>query len=147
ARSGQGNLFPLLCFAVRQLSTSPRTIQLLHLALGATATFAFARWAPFRRRQRALFVLGYFPFYEYAVISRHYVAGALLVWLACLAARSRRPAVPLGAALGLLCQTTVYGWILALALAVGWALDRRLRPREAPPLPPAEAAAGLALGL
>jgi hypothetical protein len=146
-RSGQGYLFPVLCFLARQVSTSPRAMQLLHLVLAGAAAFAFAYWAPFGRRERALFTLGYFPFYEYAVISRHYVVGALLVWLACAAARSRRPALALGAALGLLCQTTVYGYILALALVCGWLLDRRLRRGEVPPLPRAETAAGFALAL
>jgi len=147
ARSGQGYLFPLLCFLARQVSTSPRAMQAVHLVLAGGAAFVFARWAPLGRRERALFVLGYFPFYEYAVISRHYVAGALLVWLACAAARSRPPALALGAALGLLCQTTVYGYILAIALACGWMLDRRLRRGEVEPLPRAEATAGVALGL
>jgi hypothetical protein len=147
ARSGQGYLFPLLCFLARQVSTSPRAMQLVHLVLAGAATFVFARWAPLGRRERTLFVLGYFPFYEYAVISRHYAAGALLVWLACIAARSRRPALALGTVLGLLCQTTVYGYILALALACGWLLDRWLRRRELAPLPRGEALAGLALAL
>lgn len=147
ARSGQGYLFPLLCFLARQVSTSPLAMQLVHLVLVGAAAFVFARWAPFGRRERALFVLGYFPFYEYAVISRHYVLGALLVWLACAAMRSRRPALALGAVLGLLCQTTVYGVILAFVLAGGWLLDRWLRRREVAPLPRGEAAAGLVLGL
>ncbi len=147
ARSGQGYLFPLLCFLAGQVSTSPRAMQLMHLVLAGGAAFAFARWAPLGRRERALFVLGYFPFYEYAVISRHYAAGALLAWLACAAALSRRPALALGAALALLCQTTVYGYILALAIACGWLLDRWFRRGELAPLPRGEAAAGLALAL
>lgn len=150
ARSGQGYLFPLLCFLARQVSTSPLAMQLLHLLLAGAAAFAFARWAPLGRRERALFVLGYFPFYEYAVISRHYVLGALLIWLACAAARKRSPALALGAALGLLCQTTVYGCILAIALACGWLLDRWFRRTEVAPLPRAprfDTAAGLVLGL
>lgn len=147
SRSGQGYLFPLLCFLARQVSTSPLAMQALHLVLAMAAAFAFARWAPFPRRERALFVLGYFPFYEYAVISRHYVVGALLTGLACAAARSRRPALALGVALGLLCQTTVYGYILAIAVACGWGLDRWLRRDEVAPLPRAEAAAGLGLAL
>jgi hypothetical protein len=157
SRSGQGNLFPLLCFLVRQVSTSPLAMQGLHLVLAAAAAFAFVRWAPGSRLERALFAFGYFPFYEYAVISRHYVAGALLAWLACAAARAtrgQRPAlgvVALGAALGLLCQTTVYGYVLALALAGGWCLDRRLRRgerrEEIVRLPLAAAAAGLGLAL
>ncbi|HYH45962.1 MAG TPA: hypothetical protein VEG34_09755 [Thermoanaerobaculia bacterium] len=145
ARSGQGYLFPLLCYLARQVSTSPLAMQLLHLVVAGTAVFVFARWAPFGRWERALFVLGYFPFFEYAVISRHYALGALLVWLACVAMRLRRPAIALGAALGLLCQTTVYGVVLALALGGGWLLDRWLRRRELSPLPWPDAVAGLAL--
>ncbi|HET6344918.1 MAG TPA: hypothetical protein VFH51_08295, partial [Myxococcota bacterium] len=141
-RSGQGYLFPLLCFLARQVSTSLRAMQGLHLILAAAAAFAFVRWAPLERRERALFVFGYFPFYEYAVISRHYVAGALLAWLACAAARSRRPALALGVALGLLCQTTVHGYILALAIACGWWLGR-----EEIRIPRGEAAAGIGLAL
>jgi len=146
-RSGEGYLFPLVCFLARQVSTSPRAMQLVHLMLAMAATFVFVRWAPLGRRERALLVLGYFPFYEYAVISRHYVAGVLLVWLACAAAHCRRPALGLGASLGLLCQTTVYGYILAIALAAGWMLDRRLRRREVTPVPRAEAAVGVVLFL
>jgi hypothetical protein len=147
ARSGQGYFFPLLCYLAGQVSASPRAMQIVHLVLVGVAAYVFARWAPFGRRERALFVLGYFPFYEYAVISRHYVAGALLAWLACAAARSRRPALALGAALGLLCQTTVYGYILALAIAAGWLLDRRLHSGERPPLARGDVLAGLGVGL
>lgn len=142
---GSGYLFPMLSFLVRLVWPSPRSMQLLHGAVAAAAAFAFARWAPLGRRERALFVFGYFPFYEYAVISRSYSTGMLLVWLACAATRSRRPALALGAVLGLLCQTTIYHYILSIALACGWLLDRWLQRREMPPLPWAEAAGGLVL--
>lgn len=147
SRSGQGYLFPFLCYLAGQAWPSPRALQILHLLIASAAAFVFARWAPLDRRERAIFLLGYFPFYEYAVISRHYAAGALLVWLACAGARSRRPALALGLTLGLLCQTTVYGYILALAIACGWLLDRRLRRGELPQLQWGEALTGLALGL
>ena len=147
ARSGQGYLFPVLCYLAGRVWSSPLAMQMVHLLLAGAGAYVFARWAPFGQIERALFVLGYFPFYEYAVISRHYAAGVLLLWLACAAARSRRPALGVGAALGLLCQTTVYGYILAIAVAVGWLLDRRLHRNEAPPIPRGEAAAGLVLGL
>lgn len=147
---GSGYLFPMLSFLGRLVWPSPRSMQLLHGAVAAAAAFAFARWAPLGRRERALFVFGYFPFYEYAVISRSYSTGLLLVWLACAATRSRRPALALGSALGLLFQTTVYHYILSIALACGWLLDRWLRRRETPqtlPLPWAEVAGGLVLAV
>jgi hypothetical protein len=155
-RSGQGYLFPVLLYLASQISTSPLAMQLVHLLLAGAAVFVFARWAPLGLGERSLFLLGYFPFYEYAVISRHYVAGVLLVWCACAAARGRRPALAplaplalpaLGAALGLLCQTTVYGAILAGAIAAGWLFDRWLRRAEAEPMRWPVAGAALALFL
>jgi hypothetical protein len=146
-RSGEGYLFPLLCVLARQVSASPRAMQFLHLVLVVAASFVFARWATFRRWERALFLLGYFPFYEYAVISRHYVVGMLLLWLSCAAIRNRWPPLVLGGILGLLCQTTVYGSILAIAVACGWLLDRWLRRGDLPRLKASETLAGLALAL
>ncbi|MEO7795599.1 MAG: hypothetical protein ABIV06_12590 [Thermoanaerobaculia bacterium] len=148
ARSGQGSLFPLLCYFASGFSVAPRVLQGLHLVLAVAGVFAFVRWAPLRRAHRVLFVLGYLPFYEYAVISRHYAAGALLLWLACAAMGRRRPAIALGAALGLLCQTTVYGFILAVAVGAGWLVDRRIR-RQAPadPAPPPSASSAAPIPL
>ena len=140
---GSGYLFPLLCYLLRQVWTSPRAMQLAHLLVAGAAAFAFARWAPLGRRERALFVFGYFPFYEYAVISRSYALGALLLWLSCLAARRRGRPLAFGAALGLLCQTTVYGMILAAAVATGWLVDRWQRRHELPPLSRLALAGGL----
>jgi hypothetical protein len=122
-------------------------LQLVHLLLATAAAYVFVRHAPLGRRERVLFVCGYFPCFEYAVVSRHYAAGALLLWLAAAGARSRRPALAVGAALALLCQTTVYGYILAVAFAAGWLLDRRRRRGELPPLAAGDAAAGLVLAL
>lgn len=144
---GSGYLFPLLCYLVRQSWSSPRAFQFLHLAVAAAAAFAFARWAPLERRERLLFVFGYFPFYEYAVINRSYGATTLLVWLACAGTRSRLPALALGAVIGLLCQTTVYGWFMASAVVCGWLADRRLRRRELAPLPWPQVAGGFVLAL
>jgi hypothetical protein len=129
-RTGQGYLFPFLCFFAQGVTASWRALQFVNLVLAASGAFAFARWAPFGRGQRILFVLSYLPFYEYAVISRHYAAGAFLLWLACAAGR-RGSVIGLGLALGLLCQTTVYGFILALAVAAACMIERLGRPGDA----------------
>src|SRR5262245_40523222 len=48
-RSGQGYLFPLLCFLAAQISSSWRAMQALNLAIAGAGAFLFARWAPFGR--------------------------------------------------------------------------------------------------
>ena len=144
---GIGYVFPVLTYGAKQISTSPLALQALHGILAAAAAFVFCAWAPLARRDRALFVLGYFPFYEYAVISRSYAVGALLLWLACAATRARRPAWKVGLALAALCQTTIYGYLLAIAVACGALLDRFLHRDRLAPLLPTAAAAGAAVAL
>lgn len=146
-RSGQGYLFPFLCFVARQFSESPRAMQLVHLLVGGCAAYVLARWAPFSRLERVLLLLGYFTFYEYAVISRHYAVGMLCLWLMCVAARNQRSPILLGVAFGLACQTTVYAFIVGVAIVCGWSFDRWLRRRELEPLPLRDAVIGASLGI
>jgi hypothetical protein len=136
SRSGQGYLFPLLCWLVARISTSPHALQLLNLAIVVASAYIVGRWAPLRRVECTLLVLGYYACYEYAVLSRHYGLGMLLVFAACAALRERRSPVLLGLLLGLLCQTTVYGFILALTIGIGAVivhLQSRARGESLPP--------------
>lgn len=124
---GTGYLFAVLCFVARQLSASPRAMQLVQLLMASGAVLVFARFAPFSRRTRALALLGYFPFFEYALLSRSYATELVLLWTACAALTARRPALALGVALFFLCQTTVYGCMLGAAVAAGWLASARPR--------------------
>jgi hypothetical protein len=147
SRGGAGSLVPILDFLALLVSSSPRAMQAVQLLIATAGAFAFVRWAPLRRWQRATFVFGYFPFYEYGVISRPYGMGVLLLWLACAATRGRRPALGFAAAIGLLCQTTFHGYILAIALVCGWLLDRWWRRAELAPLTRSDVAVGLLLAI
>ena len=72
----------LLClYAIGKLTDRPEAMQAVHLLIATTSIFVFVRHAPFRRWERALFPLGYFMLYEYAIISRHYGLGVLFVSL------------------------------------------------------------------
>jgi hypothetical protein len=144
---GIGYLFPTLGYLAAQVSVSPRAYQLVHLVVASGAVLAFARWAPFARRERLLFLLGYLPFYEYAVISRSYSTGALLLWLTCAAVGRRWPALAVGAAAAWLVQTTVYSFIVGTAIVCGWLLDRWLHRRGTTPAPWRDTAVVIALVL
>ncbi len=100
-RSGQGYLFSWLCWLVARGVSSPWGLQVLQLATVTTAAFLFVRWAPLPRSTRLLFVAGYFPFYEYAVLSRHYGLGMALLWASCAAATAPRGELLLGLSLGI----------------------------------------------
>lgn len=129
---GHPVLWHLLLWPLSRIAARPEAMQVLHLAISAAAVFLFVQRAPFSRPVRALFALGYFPLYEYTVISRSYGLGMLFLFGACAAfPLRRRTYLPLAAALALLAGSNPYGWLLALSFAGMAALelvwDRELR--------------------
>jgi hypothetical protein len=79
----------------------------------------FLRFSPFRRVEKALFIFGYFPLYEYCLISRDYVLVVLLVFLFCTLLQNRPGRyMPIAIVLFCLFNTNLYGLILALAFVV-----------------------------
>jgi len=122
---GHPALWHLLLFWISRITGALWAMQALHLAIAAAAVFLFARNAPFSRQARALFAFGYFPLFEYGVISRSYSLGLLLV-LAFASLYPRRLShgyVPLGIVLALLANANAYGWLLAAVLAGGLAVE------------------------
>lgn len=128
---GHPALWHLLLWIVSRGTRNPEAMQVLHLAIAAASVFLFARQAPFSRWARALFAFGYFPLYEYGVISRNYALGLLLVFAFCALYPARfRRLLPLGLTLALLANASPYAWILSVALAATLAWEGA-RPRDA----------------
>lgn len=143
---GHPALWHILLWIVSRVTTRPEAMQALHLVISAAAVFLFARFAPFSRPVRALFAFGYFPLYEYTVISRNYSLGMLFLFAACaLFPARRRSYLPLAGVLALMAFSNPYAWLLALAFAGVLVLeplwDRDLRAR----IRPGDAALGLLL--
>lgn len=143
---GHPALWHLLLWVLTRISMRPEAMQVLHLAISAAAVFVLARHAPFSRPVRAMAVFGYFPLYEYTVISRNYGLGMLFLFAACaLFPLRRRSYLPLAAALGLLANSNPFAWLIALAFAGMLVLeplwDREVRSR----LRPADAVLSLLL--
>ena len=68
---GHPGLWHLGLYLVSRVTPDPLGMQLLHLLVATASVYVFLRYSPFTRLQKILFILGYFPFYEYAVISRN----------------------------------------------------------------------------
>lgn len=118
---GHPPLWYLLLYALSRLTDDPSAMKFLHLGVATVSTYFFARRAPFTRLQKTLFAFGYFPLYEYAAISRNYALGVLAVFAFCAAYRAgaeRKKYLLLSTALALLANTSVYGMMIALALAL-----------------------------
>jgi hypothetical protein len=128
---GHPRLWHTCVWLLALLTDDFRAVQLFQVVVATGAVWTFTRFAPFSRSVRLLFAFGYFPLFEYGVISRPYALGMLFTFCAC-AAFARRPRDPLLLVLPLvfLMQTTVYGVLIALALALGWIVDTLLSVRR-----------------
>ena len=110
-------------------------MQVLHLGIAAATVYVFARFSPFTRFQKGLFAFGYFPFYEYSIISRDYALGVLLFFAVC-ALHGKRPGklVTISIFLFLLALTQVLALILVIsvcaALLTEFFLSSRSRPEK-----------------
>ncbi len=77
-------LWYLLLFIVSRFTSDPLWMQLLSGLIGCLVAFIFLKYAPFRLYQRVLFVFGYFPLYEYVVLSRNYLLTVLFLFSYCI---------------------------------------------------------------
>jgi len=110
-------LWHLALWLVTRFTHNCKAMQWLHLILATLAVWLLVRFSPFTRWQKALFCFGYFPFYEYCVISRCYVLIVLLAFLFCaLFTARRRSYIALGAVLFLLSNVNIFGTIMAISL-------------------------------
>jgi hypothetical protein len=118
---GHPPLWYLLLYGVTRVTANPAGMQTLHLAIASAAVFVLARFAPFSRLQKCVFVLGYFPLYEYGVISRSYGLGLLVLFGFCAAFRAgpEKNYPLLAVLLAVLVQTNVYQVMIAAALVLG----------------------------
>jgi hypothetical protein len=122
---GHAALWYLLLMPLTRLSRDPVLMQVLHFGI-ATATVAIVLWrAPFSPFERALFPFGYFTFYEYAVKSRGYALGCLLIFLFCaLWQRRRHLPVAMAVVLALMANVDILFVILSMAAVLALIVDR-----------------------
>jgi hypothetical protein len=134
---GHPGLWYAILYALSRLTRDPVAMKLAHVVIAAAAVWMVARFAPLTRVQRVLFAFGYFAFFEYATISRSYGLGLLLVVAACtvFVRYGPRRVLALAILLVLLANTSVYGSMLAAALALAYVFARLrdLAPADEPP--------------
>ena len=123
-------LWHLSLLPVTWLTSSPAGMQILHWAIASAAVFVVARYAPFGPLQKILFAFGYFPLYEYGVMSRNYALGLLFAVVACALLRHRyRKPLWLALSLALMSNTSAHACILAIGVLFGLILDYCLNRR------------------
>lgn len=114
-------LWHLILYPISRISRNPAAMQMTHLVIATLCAFVFLRFAPFGRALRALFVFGYFPFFEFATISRCYGLGILLLFIFCaLLGKDFKNGnyIVLSVVLFFICQCSALAAVAAIALGI-----------------------------
>ncbi len=116
---GHPMLWYLLVRAAATVVGSKLALPVLSTLIATFAAFVFIRFACFSLPAKCLWLLGFYPIYEYSVMNRNYGLGMLLVFLFCAAYPQRRDR-PLRSwiVLALLALSSMYGLIISCAFAL-----------------------------
>ncbi len=121
---GHPGLWHLCLYLISRFTHNPLFMQIFHLLIATGVVVLFVKFSPFKKTQKALFTFGYFPFYEYAIISRNYGLGVLLIFLFCALFPKRNKYLPFMAiSLALLANTNAYGLIISFTLTLTLLLE------------------------
>ncbi|MEA5579914.1 hypothetical protein VB620_00995 [Nodularia harveyana UHCC-0300] len=106
------------CLAVlRRIAENPVIMQFFHLAIAVVSVALFCLYSPFNQQQKFLFSFGFFPFYEYMIISRNYAFSMLFIFVFCTVFSSRKKTyIYLAILLGLLANSSAYALFVSFAL-------------------------------
>ncbi len=120
---GTPGLWHVLLWPLARLGAPYRTMSYLSALLASVSAGLVLYFAPFPVWLRVLFVFGYYPAYQYAVIARSYGLHLLLIILAAIL-YSTRGLKPLRYCLILaaLANTSVFGFLVAWVLFAEFAL-------------------------
>jgi hypothetical protein len=132
---GHPLLWYLSLAVLNQGTDNPVVMQLYHLALGIGSMVLLWRAAPFAPWQKLLLMFGYYPFYEYLLISRNYAIGMLFLFSFCVAWPTRRRTYAwVGLFIALMANCNAYaffiGFALLVTLAVEWLSDAQIRAQS-----------------
>jgi hypothetical protein len=121
---GHPLLWHVLLQFVGHVSRSWWAAATLHVVIACAGAWLVLRYSPFSRLQKVLLVFGYFPAYEYAVVVRAYGLGMMLAFAACVAWTAPRRRIGWAiVSLVLLANTTLIGTMLAMTMALSFAID------------------------
>jgi|GEM_PF-458728 len=104
----------LLLYVISKFSLDPFFMQLSHIGLSTLAAFLFIRYSPFNFNIKILFLLGYYVFYEYNLISRNYILCLLFLYVFLIVySRNKDNLILHAILLGFLANSHLIGMILA----------------------------------
>ncbi len=124
APSGHPVLWSALIYLVKNITGTPLSMQLLHWLLGSISIICFWKYSPLSIKYKSLFTFGYYPFWEYFFVCRHYVLAQLFTFVFCSTFGLRRKTYfPAAICIGLLANSHAFAWSIAFACGMTLLLD------------------------
>jgi hypothetical protein len=121
---GHPGLWHFLLAILKNLVNNPIIMQLFHWILAVIILILFWQFSPFTHLQKFLFSFGFFPFYEYLLISRNYSLGILFLFAFCTLFNTRKQTyLILALLLGLMANTNIYIFFISAALGLMLTLE------------------------
>ncbi|HAJ62037.1 MAG TPA: hypothetical protein DCP31_24690 [Cyanobacteria bacterium UBA8543] len=122
---GHPALWHLCLYFLSRVTRNPLAMQVFHLGISVLSVYIFVKFSPFTRLQKILFTFGYFPLFEYGIISRNYSFGVLLIFLFCIFFQNRyKNYLVLAILLSLMANTNAFTFIVAVCLAITLVFER-----------------------
>ncbi|HXB05491.1 MAG TPA: hypothetical protein VNW04_00200 [Puia sp.] len=115
---GHPRLWHTLLFTITHLlTTNPIAMQVLQGLITVAMAYVFLRFAPFTYWVKITILFGYYFLFEYGILSRNYALGLLFLFLAsALLGAPRRPLIPIGFLILLMCNTHIFFTFASIAL-------------------------------
>ncbi|MGF1602258.1 MAG: hypothetical protein ACFCU8_09610 [Thermosynechococcaceae cyanobacterium] len=121
---GHPSLWYICVYLLTRITSNPVAMQIFHVLVATGTVYLVSTYSRLTRIQATLFAFGYFPFYEYALISRSYALGVFLTFWCCKLMTSRRRNYgAISITLALMSNVSIYTLILALAFLVGLTIE------------------------
>ncbi len=114
---GHPLLWYLLLWALNRITADPIIMQVVHWLISVATIYIFIIYSPFNILQKILFSFGYFPLYEYSLISRNYSFGILSIFLFCKCFHKNRNYIILAFILAFMANTNAYCLLISIALS------------------------------
>ena len=121
----------ILYFISHYITSNVESIKAVHLAISTTTVFLFLKYAPFNKIIKTLFIFGYFPFYEYSIISRNYAIGVLPIIIFCILYKNKyKNIIAIAATLFFMGHAHIFTFVISmifvLMIIIDFIMDRKI---------------------
>ncbi|TVQ59186.1 MAG: hypothetical protein EA366_05260 [Spirulina sp. DLM2.Bin59] len=126
---GHPSLWYICVYGLTRITNNAIAMQIFHVLLATGSVYLVSLYSPFSRLQIVLFSFGYFPFFEYALVSRSYALGVLLTFWCCkLITDRRRNYLAIAITLAAMANVSFYTLIVAFSILLGLSIELIIWP-------------------